>query len=118
MSGGGSVQDVVEKSRDEKRSVDTCDVQCRLRGETSKLVGRRGIPTSGEAEQLPDERHGVEVVLPDVEASRAQLGRDGLMVRVLLVLEVLGDGKCDVFEDAVGIISQKQSERARGQSIT
>lgn len=78
----GRIQDIMQQSRDEERRVDTRHMQRSAPRQSAKLVGRGRVATSGETEQLPDERHGVEVVLPDVKAPGAKLGGDGLMVRV------------------------------------
>jgi hypothetical protein len=59
--------------------------------------GRGGL-LGGEAEEGAENLHGVDVVLPDLEAGRAEVDGE-LAIRGGIVMEVEGDGGGDVFEE-------------------
>ena len=70
-------------------------------GEVAQVVWRGGRPSSREAKELTHERHRVDVILPDLEPARAELGRDRLVVRERGVAQEGRDGLGDVGEEAV-----------------
>lgn len=98
MSGGLRIEDVEGEGRHEEGRVDPGDMESGEASEVAELVRGRRVPTSRQAEELTYENHGVEVVLPDLKASRAQLGCDRLVVRMRFVVEVGRNRRREILE--------------------
>lgn len=82
------IQDIMYQRRHKQRRVDPGDMHRRIPREQPEVVRRRRIASDRDGEELPDEGHGVDVVLPDTETAGAELGCDGLVLRVGGVLKV------------------------------
>lgn len=89
----GSVEDIEQQRRHEERRIDSSDMYRRLPCHRSKIARSRGITSNRNREELSDQGHRVDVVLPDVEPSRTELGRHRLVEWMLCLLEI-GRDRC------------------------
>lgn len=100
------IEDVKRERCHEQRRVDPGDIQRRELREVPEVARRRGDFPRREGKELAHKWHRVDVVLPGLEATVAELGRDRLVVRVVVVREEGRDRDGDVRQNAVQLKSQ------------